>query len=121
MGDCGPRPRRPWRPITLNDPGGRASLPVYCASVSQNVRCVSTIVRPIVASVSVNVRRKGRSMDTAIPCGGQRKGTPLRSRNRPAATPPRIGPSFRRQRRTCCHEPRNRLPPLATAPFERGY
>jgi hypothetical protein len=42
--------------------GGRASLTIYCASVSPNVRCVSTIVRRSPASVSANVRRKPRSI-----------------------------------------------------------
>jgi hypothetical protein len=40
--------------------GGHHHAPatVYCASVSPNVRCVSTIVRRELASVSDNLRRK---------------------------------------------------------------
>jgi hypothetical protein len=41
---------------------GRALAIVYCASVSQSVRCVSTNVRRTPASVSDNVLRKGPSI-----------------------------------------------------------
>ena len=37
--------------------GGRASLTIYCASVSQSVRCVSPIVSQRLGSVSRNLRR----------------------------------------------------------------
>ena len=47
---------------TWVESGDRAPQATYCASVSQNVRCVSTIVRLEPASVSDNVRRKRRSI-----------------------------------------------------------
>jgi hypothetical protein len=39
-----------------------ALLTIYCASVSPNLRCVSTIVRRMPASISANVRRKWHSI-----------------------------------------------------------
>jgi hypothetical protein len=65
---CSARSAR-WHPSVLTlsaqktadfrqDLGRRAPRVIYCASVSPNVRCVSTIVRPTPASVSDNLRRK---------------------------------------------------------------
>jgi hypothetical protein len=44
------------------DLGRRAPRVIYCASVSPNLRCVSTIVRPTPTCVSDNVRRKWPSI-----------------------------------------------------------
>jgi hypothetical protein len=54
-----------WRkkpPDFRQDLGRRAPRVIYCASVSPNLRCVSTIVRPTPTSVSDNVRRKRPSI-----------------------------------------------------------